>query len=214
MAPMQYKNNTQRIIRTVLGIGLLVYIFTNAKMSYWLPFYTFHTNVFVGAWYILAGLLPGKNQPALWLKDSVKGSITTYITITGLVYNAVLIPVEREMVGYIPFVSIVTHIFVPLLMIADYLLTPTVEKPKWKNLPGWLSYPLAYAAITLIHGAISNFYPYPFIDPNQVQSTGMLIFNYSILILIHAGIAALYLFAARKKAHQGKTHPDWSPSNT
>lgn len=174
-------------------------MFTNDKFPYWLPFYTFHTNLFVAFWYILAGALPYKDKPSFWLNTSLKGAITTYITITGLVYNTLLIPVERAFRGYIPFASIVTHIFVPLIMILDYLLSPVVDKPDWRRLWLWLSYPLLYGAGILIGGSISGKYPYPFIDPQQVGSIPQLIINYVALILFHLGLAAVYLAIGRRK---------------
>ena len=196
---MAYKGKAQRIIRIIFGLGLLVYLFTNEKFPYWLPFYTFHTNLFVAFWYILSGAFPGKEKPAFWLHTSLKAAITSYITITGLVYNTLLIPVERAFRGYIPFASIVTHIFVPLIMILDYLLSPVVDKPDWRRLWLWMSYPLLYAAGIVIGGSISGKYPYPFIDPQQVRSIPQLIINYAALMLFHLGLAALYLAIGRRK---------------
>ena len=34
--------------------------------------------------------------------------------------------------------------------------------------PAWLIYPLAYVAYTLAHGAVMNWYPYPFLDVTQL----------------------------------------------
>ena len=194
-----YQKRSTRIFRTIIGASLLIYIFTNAKMSYWLPFYTFHTNVFVGVWYLFSGLFPGKEQPSFWINDATKGAITTYITITGLVYNLVLIPVEVAYVGYIPFVSIVTHMIVPVMMVIDYLITPTVKQPQWKQAPLWMTYPMIDFVSIQIMGAISDFYPYPFIDPSHVNSSPQLFINYIILLIIHIGLAALYLTIARRK---------------
>ena len=196
---MKYEGKTQRVIRIIFGLGLLVYLFTDEKFPYWLPFYTFHTNLFVAFWYILAGAFPHNGKPSFWLHTSVKGAITAYITITGLIYNTLLIPVERAYRGYIPFASIVTHIFVPLIMILDYLLAPVVDKPDWRRLWLWLSYPLLYAAGVIVGGSISGNYPYPFIDPQQVGSILQLIINYAALILLHLGLAALYLAIGRYK---------------
>ncbi len=196
---MNYQSKLSRVLRTIIGISLLVYLFSNEKMNYWFPYYTFHTNVFVGLWYVLSGLFPGKEKPSLWVKDAFKGAVTTYITITGLVYCTLLIQVEIAYVGYLPFASIIIHMVVPVLMIADYVFFPVVLSPQWKRLPFWLTYPILYALFTLIRGAIIDFYPYPFIDPNQVNTTLQLVINYVGLILLHVGFAAFYLAIARRK---------------
>ncbi|MEE4194286.1 MAG: Pr6Pr family membrane protein [Anaerolineae bacterium] len=196
---MNYHNKLSRFLRTILGISLLLYLFSNEKMDYWFPYYTFHTNVFVGLWYVLSGLFPGKEKPSFWVKDGVKGAVTTYITITGLVYCTLLIHIEIAYVGYLPITSIITHMVVPVLMIADYLFFPIVSKPEWKQLPLWLTYPILYALFTVIRGAIINFYPYPFIDPNQVTTTLRLVANYVGLVSLHLAFAAFYLAIARRK---------------
>ena len=196
---MEQKKAIIRIFRAVFGIALLVYMFTNEKMSYWLPFYTFQTNLFIGIWYILAGVFPGNGKANFWLRDGFKGALTTYITITGVVYNLVLIPYEVAYVGYLPTSSIITHMIVPVVMIVDYLITPAVVQPQWKKLPYWLIYPLSYAAITLVNGALTGFYPYPFIDPESVGSIPRLVLNYIVLVLAHLGLAAGYLAIARNK---------------
>lgn len=42
----------------------------------------------------------------------------------------------------------------------------------------WLGYPLVYAAYSLIHGAVTGFYPYPFINVS----------NMAVLVLVFLGL--------------------------
>lgn len=197
---MKEKMTPLRIVRLVFGLALITYVFTRGKITSWLPFYTIQTNLMVGAWFTLAGIMPEREQKhTFWMKDAVKGSVTTYITITGLVYNLVLIPYEVAHYGRISTTSIITHMIVPTVMILDYLFTSTKENPKWSQLYFWLVYPLLYAAGTLIRAAFTGFWPYPFIDPAQANSTPQLIVNYIAVLAAHVGLAALYLAIARKK---------------
>jgi hypothetical protein len=194
-----------RIFRLSFGISLLVYLLTKENLPAWLPYYTFQTNLLVGTWFTLAGAKPGEEEKhTFWMKDSVKGAVTTYITVTGLVYNLVLIPYEIEYAGHISTSSVITHMIVPVIMILDYVLAPASEKPSWQKLYFWLTYPILYAAGTLIRGIQTGFWPYPFIDPEKVGSIPQLIVNYIGLIAVHAGLSAIYLAVGRRKWGQKK----------
>jgi hypothetical protein len=39
---------------------------------------------------------------------------------------------------------------------------------RWKDAFWWLAYPAAYCTYTLLRGAVSGWYPYPFLDANTL----------------------------------------------
>jgi hypothetical protein len=47
----------------------------------------------------------------------------------------------------------------------------------------WLIYPLIYVVYTLIRGAISSFYPYPFLSPAKIGGYGV-VFLYCLAIFV------------------------------
>jgi hypothetical protein len=51
----------------------------------------------------------------------------------------------------------------------------------------WLGYPLVYAAYSLIHGAVTGFYPYPFINVSNLGYDKLLI-NMAVLVLVFLGL--------------------------
>ena len=51
----------------------------------------------------------------------------------------------------------------------------------------WLGYPLVYAAYSLIHGAVTGFYPYPFINVSNLGYDKVLI-NMAVLVLVFLGL--------------------------
>jgi hypothetical protein len=52
------------------------------------------------------------------------------------------------------------------------------------------SFPLGYAAYSLVHGAATGFYPYPFIDVNHLGYDKVLT-NMAMLILVFGGLGLL-----------------------
>jgi hypothetical protein len=55
---------------------------------------------------------------------------------------------------------------------------------RFSQIPYWLIFPLVYAFYVLIHGAVSHYYPYPFLD---VAS-----FGYGRVLLNMAGLTAMF----------------------
>ena len=52
---------------------------------------------------------------------------------------------------------------------------------------GWLVYPLGYAVYSLIHGAVTGFYPYPFINVGELGYDKMFL-NMGVLVLVFLGL--------------------------
>ena len=60
------------------------------------------------------------------------------------------------------------HVVIPLVFIVYWYLFAPKGGLGWKNAFPWLIYPLVYAIFVLFRGALSGFYPYPFIDVNTL----------------------------------------------
>src|SRR5262249_677878 len=52
----------------------------------------------------------------------------------------------------------------PTLFVLDWLIFVPKREVPWKTSLGGLALPLVYLAWTLLHGAITGFYPYPFLN--------------------------------------------------
>lgn len=80
----------------------------------------------------------------------LRGAATLYVTITGLVYNTLLLHVPVGIVA--PWVNDVVHRAVPALMLLDWVLFSPWARTHLLAALLWLAYPLAYVAYTLIRG--------------------------------------------------------------
>ena len=141
-------------------------------------FFTFQSNMVIGlvmAWAGLATLLRGVQPPA-WLK----GCLTLYIVITGLVANFILnlVPGPPYVLG-IP-TSTMVHMIVPIGAVLDFLLFDAHRRFKWHFSLSWLIYFPLYLGFVLIRAAIwpnsgpghddllTSSYPYNFIDVSNI----------------------------------------------
>ena len=104
-----------------------------------------------------------------WRESStaVKGAITLYMTITGLIYAFVLRPIGADVGEYRPWVDFIQHTAGPVALVMDWLLFTPRAQISQRAFFGWFAFPLLYLPYSLIRGAITDWYPYPFLDPDS-----------------------------------------------
>lgn len=115
------------------------------------------------------------------------------IILTGLVYNILL---RDLVVGFSEtklFIMLVTHTVVPILYTLLYLVY-VLDKPVFKDIYVMLAHPFLYFLSAQIIGAFTQYYPYPFLNPNQGLFKLILI-NMGIMLplLVITGVSLIVL---------------------
>lgn len=95
--------------------------------------------------------------------DVVRGGAVLYLLVTACVFAVVLSGAAGDQT--LPWVNVVLHQILPAAMVLDWLILPPVQHLGPRHALLWLSYPLAWAAYTLVRGGLAGQYPYPFLDP-------------------------------------------------
>lgn len=114
-------------------------------------------------------------------KKGVLTALTTFILIVGLVYQFVLRGIwEPE--GMQLIVDELLHTIIPLYTLVYWIVFSTKERLKFSDVVIWLFYPLVYLIFVLLRGSISNYYPYPFLNIQEI-GIGKVVIN-SVLILL------------------------------
>jgi hypothetical protein len=124
-------------------------------------------------------------------KPGVLTSITVYITIVGLVYQTTLRHIW-EPTGLQMVVDELLHSIMPVCVILFWFLYEKKSAVTWSQLPGWMIYPLVYLVFILIRGALSGFYPYPFIDVSKL-GLPIVLANGFFLLLVFLVFCTLYI---------------------
>lgn len=139
--------------------------FTQDKGDYTLNFFTFfttQTNILVGSWLFFSALLENNEKmkvKKLWNYHVVLG-ITIYISITGIIFNTLLLPTVIKNTSVIFWLTTGTaHMLCPIVMIVYFILMP---KNNRKILPMkqfirhklgfYYIYPICWVVIMLIRG--------------------------------------------------------------
>jgi len=70
----------------------------------------------------------------------------------------------------------------PLVMLADWLVTPPAARLQLRQGLLWLSFPLVWIVYTIIRGAVVNLYPYPFLNPANGGYASVAVYCVGILV--------------------------------
>ena len=158
-------------------------------------FFTIDTNIIVALCLTFIFLGNKTRLGRFFSKASTVTAITVYITIVGIVYNVILRSTWDPQ-GMQKLVDELLHSVIPALFIIFWLVFVPIEQLKWKHIFPWLIYPIIYMAYTIIHGSITKFYPYPFIDVNDLGYNKALVNAGGILLIIF--LLSLALIATGK----------------
>ncbi|MEV6110353.1 Pr6Pr family membrane protein [Streptomyces sp. NPDC051940] len=120
------------------------------------------------------------------------------IAITGLVYAVVLAP-KVHLTGAALWATIGLHYVAPPATLAGWLLfgpRPRIDAATVRRAFVW---PVLWIAYTLLHGAVSGWYPYPFLDVAE-RGYARALLNTALVLLLAAGLALLLAWGDRRLA--------------
>ena len=158
-------------------------------------FFTITTNILVALCFTFI-FLGNNNRPGRFFsKVSTVTAITVYIILVGIVYNVILRFTWNPQ-GLQKLVDELLHSVIPVLNVIFWVAFVPADQLKWKNAFSWLIYPIVYMVYTIILGAITAHYPYPFIDVNRIGYNKALL--NAALVLLALFLLSLVLIGTGK----------------
>jgi hypothetical protein len=157
-------------------------------------FFTILTNMLVALCLTILFIRPGNG---FFARSGTQAAIAAYITVVGVVYNIILRALWAPQ-GWQLIVNELLHSVMPVYFIIYWLVFSPKTGLQWKNILAWLVFPLAYLVLIMIRGALSGWYPYPFVDVAtlgyakvMVNSAGMMVFFLLVSALFLAAGSAM-----------------------
>lgn len=126
-------------------------------------FFTILANLLAGAALLLPVVAPASRAGRFLARPSVRTAIAGYIIIVGTVYHLLLRDVSRAEGATLLFERAL-HYVTPPLYVLDWLLFVPKGRVDWRVGLASLGFPAAYALWILVHGALTGWYPYFFLD--------------------------------------------------
>lgn len=174
----------------------------DTEIGNFLSFFTIEANLLTVV-VLLAGAalaLQGRETTPGW--ELFRGAVASYMLTTFIVFAALLSGLPDNLDLTEPWVNVVLHQMMPIVMVLDWLVSPPRHRLTVRRALIWMVFPLAYCIYSLIRGPIVDWYPYPFLNPDSVGGYGGVV-AYSI------GIAVLFLGIIWALVTAGNRARDW-----
>ncbi len=162
-------------------------------------FFTINTNIIAALCFTFIVRGGNGRRSKFFSKASTITAVTVYITIVGIVYNVALRSTWNPE-GMQKIVDELLHSVIPVLFILFWLFFTPIEQLKWKNAFPWLIYPVIYMIYVVTFGAITKFYPYPFVNVNVLGFNKALLNAGGIVLVIF--LLSLALIGTGKLMHK------------
>lgn len=170
------------VARFQYGLGFSVFIASN-----FFGYLTVQSNIAAIALGIVSGAIAlRRSRDPAWMPVA-RVAVLSWMLVAGIVFA--LLASQAATRGYrldVPFSDQLLHFVLPAWLLLDWLLSPGERRTDPRILFIVVGYPLGWGLVTLVRGAIVGWYPYFFLDPDQVSS---------VVELLAFGAAALGLFA-------------------
>ncbi|AUF83847.1 hypothetical protein CXP39_03590 [Mesoplasma syrphidae] len=183
-----------------LGDGKTMYYDRAGFIVNYFSFFTIQTNIMIAVWFFVLALFNSKVGKIKLISPTYSIAIATYISVTMLIYNTMLLPIHVPKDGLDWFRQLSLHLIAPLVMICYTLfelkpdgVIPVKEFAK-KYLWKLYIYPIAYLIVSLIRGEIRRAggwprftsYPYFFLEIHEKEAIKGVPIHGAVWLLIAA----------------------------
>lgn len=151
----------------ILQYGLMAYdeslATLPAKTVEFFSYFTILSNT-LAAVALAAPLVAPETRLAFWAEQAgPRAAIATYLAITAVVYHTMLAHTWDPR-GLRLVATTINHTVTPAAFLIDLALRGGRGEARWIAALKSMAFPALFGVWTLAHGALSGFYPYPFMD--------------------------------------------------
>jgi hypothetical protein len=122
---------------------------------------------------------------------SLRAVVTTYVIVSGIVFGLIVSQAGSHHYRIdVPWSSQVLHFWIPAYVLIDWFVGVGRVRIRWRTAVIALAFPVVWGVFTLIRGSIVRWYPYFFLDPDQVSGPAEFALYCGIAIGLFASIQA------------------------
>jgi hypothetical protein len=153
------------VVITARATGVAV---ETAVVNYF-SFFTISTNLFIALVLTLSLKTSPSNASTFAGRPTTQSAAAVYIAIVGIVYSLALRSLWAPE-GLQKIADVILHDAIPVLYLLYWLMFVRKGKDslRFRVVPAWLAYPTLYLVYSLVRGAITGIYLYPFIDVSKL----------------------------------------------
>ena len=161
----------------------------------------------IALWYLFTGRRRDTDAEPHGLAVAL-ACVSTYMIITGIVYNTLLRGIELPQGSApIPWSNEVLHLIGPIFLLLDVFLGPLRRALPWRSLWAVVAFPIVWVIYTMIRGPLVTnpvsgdpfWYPYPFLNPNNPGGWLSVVFYVIGIAAAIVAVGALVVWWGRRR---------------
>ncbi|MDR7231685.1 hypothetical protein J2X45_002785 [Caulobacter sp. BE264] len=194
-----------------LQYGLMVYdetlVSAAVKSVEFFSYFTILTNMLAAA-ALTAPLVAPSSAFAAWAERSgPRAAITTYLAITAVVYHT-LLAWQWDPQGLRKVSDTILHTITPIAFLLDVALRGGQGPARWIVAAKAMAFPALFGVWTLAHGALTTWYPYPFMNVAKRGYPKVLLTMVEMSVAFALGaLIFIALFRLRARVAPGQGEP-------
>ncbi|MGO1562148.1 Integral membrane protein [Actinomycetales bacterium JB111] len=157
------------------------------RIAQFFSYFTIQSNILVGMTSAMLALSPARSDRVFRV---LRIAALYGITVTLVVYWVALAPLV-DFSGVAAAVNLGLHLVVPVLAITGWALFGPHEGGGLRSLALSLIWPAAFMVLTVLQGAATGFYPYPFVDIDELGVARVAV-NAAIILVVLLAVGAAY----------------------
>ena len=145
---------------------------------------------------LVGGYLAFRYKRDTVIYTGVRSATVVFAVVTAGVYNVLLRGVPAEGFVGVQWPNEVEHVWIPILIVIDWLFSTGRARLGFRWIWVAVGFPIVWCAFTLIRGAATDWYPYPFINPATAGWGSVFVYIIALSALI-VGLSALAITYSR-----------------
>lgn len=155
---------------TAIGTQLTIQVQQGFSLVNFFSYFTNLSNIFAAVVLIIGAIYLLQQREPTATDEIIRGTAVVCMALVGIVFSILLR--NEDLGSLLPWVNIVLHYVMPVVMVLDWLYQPPKSKLVAKQTVFWLIFPFLYFVYSVIRGSIVGFYAYPFFNPAKVGGYG------------------------------------------
>lgn len=179
---------------------LYIIIINQHSILNFFSYFTILSNTIASIVFIISAMRLARGYVPNKFDDAIRGGSIVYMIFVGIVFSILLRDVDLG--DLVPWINTVHHYVMPTAVIGDWILQPPRSKISTRTAFIWLVFPAVYVLYSLIRGAVTGFYAYPFFNPNIQNGYGGVTVYCVVMLLAFVALS----FGIRWMANNSRIH--------
>lgn len=176
---------------------------TSESIVRYFSYFTILTNLMVTIYFSTIVLF--KKRQTILHKPGTLTALAAFMTFVGLAYHVLLRSIWNP-TGLTMVLDEIHHTFAPLVTVFFWYLYENKSVLSFKKISIWVLYPLLYLTWALVRGKISSFYPYYFLDVDNLGMQQVIINAFGLFFVIVLFLILYFLIGKKIKVVANKVN--------